>query len=258
MKLELLADILKKDAAELVSTLNLQNGQDEVSDDIVKSEIDKFTKELEINSKVLGKKEAEGMARRLVMSDVEKRLKSSFEIDGKDFDEIINSLSTKIETISKSGSKDDELKKQVDTWKSTVKELQGKLDLKDKEFEGIRTKDVVKSKIMPILAKFEFATEKVQEIAINQFLSENQFTVEGEDIFLEKGGKFYSNPLEMAETHFKDFGKLKESKPGAPQTRSGATSYGGNLKELYAKIGTAKTPEERQAILVQIEALEKV
>jgi hypothetical protein len=220
--------------------------------------LSKHIKEIEVNAKVNGKREAEGMAKRTILSEAEKKLKSQFEVDGKDFDELVTNLNAKFETLSKSGSKDEDLKKQVDTWKNTVKELQSKLEAKDKEFESIRTKEVVKSKILPVLGKFEFATPKVQEIALNQFLDSNQFKVEGEDLFLEKNGAYFSNIMETAENHFKEFGKPKEVKPAAPNVRSGQTSYGTSLSELLKKVETAKTTQERQSIMAQIQALEKV
>ena len=158
MKLEFIADLLKKDATELVSTLNLQDVQDEVPENALKDLISNHIKEVEINAKVLGKKEGEGMAKRTILNDAEKKLKTSFEVDGKDFDDILSNLNAKFETLSKSGSKDEDLKKQVDTWKNTVKDLQSKLESKDKEFESIRTKEVVKNKILPVMGKFEFAT----------------------------------------------------------------------------------------------------
>lgn len=257
MKLEFVADLLKKDASELVSTLNLQV-QDEVPENALKDLITNHIKEIEINSKVLGKKEGEGMAKRTILTEAEKKLKTNFEVDGKDFDEIITNLSAKFETLSKSGSKDEDLKKQVDTWKNTVKDLQTKLESKDKEFESIRTKEVVKNKILPVIGKFEFATQRVQEIAINQFLETNTFKIEGEDLFLEKDGKYFSNALEIAENHFKDFGKPKENKAGnAPMERNGSNK-GTTLKDLLEQVNKSKTSEERQSIMAQIQALEKV
>lgn len=258
MKLELLADLLKKDATELVGTLNLQDNQSEVTDEALKDVLSNHIKEVEINAKLNGKREAEGMAKRTILNDAEKKLKSSFEVDGKDFDEIIGNLNAKFESLTKVGTKDEDLKKQVDTWKNTVKDLQSKLESKDKEFETIRTKEIVKSKILPVLGKFEFATSKVQEIALNQFLETNQFKIDGDDLFLEKNGAYFSNINETAENHFKEFGKVKEVGKSAPNVRSGQTNYGNTLKELLGQIDKAKTTEERQAIMTQIEALEKV
>lgn len=259
MKLEFIADLLKKDATELVSTLNLQDVQDEVPENALKDLISNHIKEVEINAKVLGKKEGEGMAKRTILTDAEKKLKTSFEVDGKDFDDILSNLNAKFETLSKSGSKDEDLKKQVDTWKNTVKDLQSKLESKDKEFESIRTKEVVKNKILPVMGKFDFATPKVQEIALNQFLETNAFKIEGDDLFLEKDGKYFSNALELAENHFKDFGKPKENKgPNAPNTRNGLNGNANTLKDLLAEVNKAKTSEERQSIMARIEALEKV
>jgi hypothetical protein len=258
MKLELLASVLGKDATELAGTLNLQENQSEVAEDVLKDVLSKHIKEIEVNAKLTGKREAEGMAKRTILTDAEKKLKTTFDVDGKDFDELLNNLNSKFESLSKSGTKDEDLKKQVDTWKTTVKELQLKLDSKDKEFENIRTKEVVKSKITPVLGKFEFATDKVQEIALNQFLEKNQFKVDGEDLFLEKNGAYFSNIIEAAEIHFKDFGKVKEVNRNAPPNRTGDTNYGTTLKDLLTQVEKAKTTEERQSIMNQIQSLEKV
>lgn len=256
MKLESLASLLGKDATELAGALNLQENQDNVPEDAILNVLKNHLKEVEVNAKQTGKREAEGMAKRTILSEAEKKLKSSFSVDGENFDEILTNLSGKIDTLTKAGTKDEDLKKEVDTWKKTVKDLQSKLELKDKEFESIRTKEVVKSKIMPVLSKFEFATTKVQEIALNQFLDSNQFKIEGEDLFLEKNGAYFSNILETAENHFKEFGKVKDSGKPAPVVRSGSTNYGSTLKELLSQVDKVKTAAERQSILNQIQALE--
>lgn len=256
MKLESLASLLGKDAAELAGTLNVQDNQENVPDDAILGVLKSHIKEVEVNAKLNGKREAEGMAKRTILSEAEKKLKSSFGIDGENFEEIVTNLNGKFESLTKAGTKDEDLKKEVDTWKKTVKELQSKLESKDKEFESIRTKEVVKSKIMPILGKFEFATSKVQEIALSQFLDSNQFKIEGDDLFLEKNGAYFSNIVETAENHFKEFGKVKDSGKPAPVVRSGSTNYGTTLKELLSQVDKAKTTEERQSILNQIKALE--
>ena len=78
-------------------------------------------------------------------------------------------------------------------------------------------------------------------------------------MFLEKDGKYFSNALELAENHFKDFGKPKENKgPNAPNTRSATNGRANTLKDLLAEVNKAKTSEERQSIMARIEALEKV
>jgi hypothetical protein len=71
MKLEQLAALLKKDATEFSSTLNL-DAQAEVPDDILTRELTSFHSELKVNYIAEGKKQGDGMAKRLVMTEAEK------------------------------------------------------------------------------------------------------------------------------------------------------------------------------------------
>jgi hypothetical protein len=125
---------------------------------------------------------------------------------------------------------------------------------KDKEFEKIETHGKVKSKLQPILGKFEFATDKVKEIAIKSFLDGSEFLISGSDIFLMQEGKPVTSFDQVAETHFSDFGRAKQEGKVLPKMNGlpGNTSYGNTAKELIDSLRKASTAEEKAAIQEQL------
>lgn len=254
MKLELLATLLKKDAAELSSALNLEVSA-EVPEDILTRELTSFHNEIKVNSIAEGKKQGEGKAKREVLSDAEKTLKETFGIDGNDFKEIVENL----KGLKSDGKPDEKLKSELDKWKQTALSKDNEIASLKSEFEKIQTTEKLKSSILPKLDKFEFATAKVREVAINEFLNTKKFKIEGSDIFLERNDNtFVTLSDSVIDEHFKEFGTIKTNgKPNTPPRTGSPTSYGKTASEILKAIDNAKTPEELQDLRQQLASLEE-
>ena len=253
MKLEQLASLLKKDAAELANTLSLQI-TDEVPEGVISKEFESSLKLARIEGISEGKRQGEGKAKKEALLHVESVLKNKFEVDGSTFDEIVENLTGKVGKVEY--LKDDTVIKQRDAWKLKHDELQKLYETKIKEFEMIETKSKVKSKLDPYLEKFEFMTDRVKQEAVNSFIHGNKFVIENEDIFLEAEGKLFNNFEQVAEKHLQEWGKPKGSSTKIPiPSGTGATNYGSTEAELFKALRNAKTPEEAAAIQKELEKL---
>ena len=254
MKLEQLGTLLKKDPKELVSTLNLTEGQDEVSDDIAVKEISNFLKEIEISKISEGKKQGEGMAKRTILSDVEKKIKDKFGIDGTNFDELIDNLSTKVT----SQPTDEKFKKEIDLWKAKHDDVFTKYNGLLTNVQKIETKSKVTSKLSAVIDKIEFPTSKVKDIAINDFIDSYSFEEAESGLYAKKGDKVIIDIENLALTHLKEYGKEKQVQPVKP----GVTFAGGfqngikTKEELFADLDKAKTPEERAEVVENLKKWE--
>ena len=168
----------------------------------------------------------------------------------------IKSLKTQIEVKA-----DEKVVKERDAWKAKAEQaLLEKENLK-KQFERIEILSQVKQKVNPIISKFEFPTEKVKEIAFEQFTNDKEFLISEGAIFIMQDGKPVGTFEQMAENHFKDYGKPIENKNTPPPNRNTGgshASYGTTVSELMTSLRTAKTPEERATILEQLKAFDKV
>ena len=255
MKLEQLASLLGKDATELQGSLNLEN-QADVPDEILTRELTNFTKELSITKFNEGKKQGEGMAKRLVMTEAEKTLKDTFGVDGNSFNELVENL--KVLKSSEGGKVDEKIKADAEKWKQTALAKETEIQTLKSQFETIQTTEKIRGQILPKLDKFEFATAKVREVAINEFLSTKKFKVDGSDIFLERhDNTFVVLSDNEIESHFKEFGTIKQGKPpGTPPRQPSGTSYGSSKAEIYKAIDKATTAEEITALREQLNALE--
>lgn len=253
MKVEQLATLLKKDATELQGTLNLE-GQAEVPDDILTRELTNFHSELKVNYIAEGKKQGEGMAKRLVMTEAERTLKDTFGIDGKDFNEIVENL----KGLKSEGKTDEKMKADLDKWKQTALAKDTEIQTLKNQFETIQVTEKIKGQILPKLDKFEFATSKVREVAISEFLNNKKFKVEGSDIFIERNDAFFTLSETEIDNHFKEFGTVKQnnSKGTPPRQTTGGTSYGSSKADILKAIDKAKTAEEITDLRTQLNALE--
>ena len=253
MKLEQLASLLGKDVMELEGTLNLQSS-DDVQDDILTRELTNFHKELAITKLNEGKIQGEGKAKRLVMTEAERTLKDTFGVDGSNFNEIVENL----KGLKSDGKTDDKLKADLDKWKQTALAKDNEIQTLKNQFETIQVTEKIKSQILPKLDRFDFATSKVREVAVNEFLSNRKFKVEGSDIFIEKNDAFFTLSENEIDNHFKDYGVLKSNKPNAtaPRQTNGATSYGTTKADILKAIDKATTSEELSQLREQLNALE--
>lgn len=247
MNLEQLASMLEKDAAELEVTLKLQK-TDEVPAEVIQKEVKSSLKLAAITGISEGKKQAEGRAKKETLTEVERALKSKFEVDGNNFDELLEALSGKVGKVEYKA--DEKVIKERDIFKAKYEAERLKNEETLKKFEKIETHGKVKSKLEPILGKFEFATDRVKEIAINSFLESSEFLISGNEIFLVQDGKPVTSFDQFAEKHMSEFGKAKQEGKVIPKINGlpGNTSYGNNPKELIESLRKATTAEEKAAI----------
>ena len=205
MKLEQLASLLGKDATELQGSLNLEN-QADVPDEILTRELTNFTKELSITKFNEGKKQGEGMAKRLVMTEAEKTLKDTFGVDGNSFNELVENL----KGLKSESKADEKLLKERDQWKATALSKDTEIQNLKTQFETIQVTEKIKTQIVPKLDKFDFATSKVREVAVNDFIQNRKFKIEGSDIFIERNDAFFTLSDSEIENHFKEYGTITE------------------------------------------------
>lgn len=256
MKLEHLASLLEKDATELVSTLNLQEGSQEVEDETAVKAISGFIKDYGLGKLSEGKKQGEGMAKRLVSSEIEKRIKA-LGFEGESMDDLISS----IEASKKNAPDESKFKTQIELWKNKATTLEADLQ-KEREFvTQFKTRSKVEQAIMPLLSNFEFATDKVKSLAIDEFVRAHKFQDVDGMLIVEVDGKPTAAIDKIAEKHLSEFGKLKQTNqapkphfPGPGKGNVGADT----LKELYEMHRKATTPQEKAQILDKIKAIEAV
>jgi hypothetical protein len=251
MKLEQLASLLGKDATELQGSLNLEN-QAEVPDEILTRELTNFTKELSITKFNEGKKQGEGMAKRLVMTEAEKTLKDTFGVDGSNFNELVENL----KGLKSESKADEKLLKERDQWKATALGKDTEIQNLKTQFETIQVTEKIKTQIVPKLDKFDFATSKVREVAVNDFIQNRKFKIEGSDIFIERNDAFFTLSDNEIENHFKEYGTIKQSKGNGTPPRNTGTSYGTSKADLFKEIDKATTPEEVARLREELAALE--
>jgi len=251
MKLEQLASLLGKDATELQGSLNLEN-QAEVPDEILTRELTNFTKELSITKFNEGKKQGEGMAKRLVMTEAEKTLKDTFGVDGSNFNELVENL----KGLKSESKADEKLLKERDQWKATALSKDTEIQNLKTQFETIQVTEKIKTQIVPKLDKFDFATSKVREVAVNDFIQNRKFKIEGSDIFIERNDAFFTLSDNEIENHFKEYGTIKQSKGNGTPPRNTGTSYGTSKADLFKEIDKATTPEEVARLREELAALE--
>lgn len=259
MKLERLASLLKKDASELVSSLNLPDVSADVPDEKLETILIDHIKLVEVQALSEGKKQGEGRAKRETLSNAEKLLKEKFEVDGSTFEEIVEGLTKKVGKVEY--KTDEKIIKERDAWKQKVVELTAEKEQLQKQFERNGIIAEVKQKLTPIVSKFQFPTERVKEIAFEQFVADKEFLISEGSIFVMQEGKPVGTFETVAELHFKDFGvpvdKTQKVPPHRTTTQS-QHSYGETVSELMVSLRTAKTPDEQNAIMDKLKALESV
>lgn len=254
MKLDQLALLVKKDATELLNTLNLENGQEDVPDEKAVKEIENFVKEISITKLSEGKKQGEGMAKRSVLSEAEKKIKDKFNVEGTNFDELLDSLNTKLS----SQPSDDKYKKEIDLWKAKAEDFQTKYTGLLTSVSKIETKSKVTSRLENVFEKIEFPTNKVRDIAINDFIDQYHFEEAESGLYAKKGDKVIIDIEALALTHFKEYGKEKENAKAKPNVTFPNNGYTGGktMEDLWQLLKDAKTPEDRAQVLDEIKKIE--
>lgn len=255
MKLELLASELGKDATELSSTFKLEEGVTEVSPEIIARELPNIIGIIKKSSISEGKKQGEGMARRLVSTEIENLFSKELGINGK-INEMVETLKTKLANPVDGGN--EEFKKREIAYKTQISDLEKTILTNKEKFSKIETQSKVKSKLMPLISGFDFATDKVKEVAINSYLNNKKFSISENDIFIDVNGVLNADFDKDVDKHFSEFAKKKKvenPKPGA--AKPDGTTYSTDLAELTKLHSNATTTDEKNAILKQMKAIMK-
>jgi hypothetical protein len=194
------------------------------------------------------------MAKRTILSDAEKKIKEKFNVEGASFDDLIESLSTKVNTQPS----DDKYKKEIDLLKAKNDDLSNKYNGLLTNVTKIETKTKVTSKLSTVFDKIDFPSNKVKELAINDFVEQFQFEEAESGLYAKQGERVIIDIENLALNHFKEYGKVKEVQNAKPNVTFPNTSYTGSktMDELFAEIPKAKNAEERAQILDEIAKLE--
>lgn len=253
MKIGELAGLLGRDSKELATSLELQEGTEDVSVDQAKGLIDDFGRSKFSEGKDQGQK----WGRKETLKEVEKKLSSSFEVTGK-FDDMVTSLTEKVNAAP--NPKDS-------IYKSKFEQVTNEFNAFKSDIEKKEQVSVIKSKISPLMEGYQ-GTDKAKELVLNNFLNSNRIDVDGDHFnVLDKEG----NPLKVDgkfvdfESHVHSFvgsylpkdeqkktPKAPSFKKGPDFQNSGITDAESALRALKA----AKTPEEREYVLKKMKEFE--
>jgi len=205
-----------------------------------------------------GKKQAEGMIKRKVLSEAEKKIKEKFDVSGETYEELLESLNEKIHL--QTSNVGDQFKKEKEILKSKVSFLESELEKVKSEFERSTSEKVIIDKISPYLQRFEFVTEKVKQMAIQDYLNSRKFINSDGEIFLEIDDKPVAAIEHDFEKHALQYAVLKNQnsptkKPTSVEISGTDASFGDSISELLKALKTAPV-DEREAIKSKIKLLE--
>lgn len=260
MKIGVLASFLEKDAKELVNAHKIdeqaETVEGEILENLLKTEIEDLKKSIKINSK----KEAFGFAERQVKTEIEKRIKSDFGIDGENIDSLFETLKEKVS------------KPEIKTDEKVLKELEiykGKYTKTLEEFEGFKKTVESEKRNAVIFTKLESVInenfdvagkDKLKKIALSDFTGNFDFEILDNEIHLiDKQTKkpTFKNLDDVAKDYFKEIfpEKSKEGKPPTQPAKYDPAKpqpMGKTKEQLVDQLRREKDPAQRELIKKQI------
>jgi hypothetical protein len=253
MKLEFLSGLLEKPTTELEATYNVSDPEN-VQDDVLKKVFTDHIKEIRISALSEGKKQGEGMAKRTVLSQAEKTLKDAFEVDGSNFDEILENLKVK-KFDSKGG--DEKVIKENAVLKTKYADLESQFTTLKTSIETEKAQYGIKEKLLPHFEKFEIAP-KAKESALKDFFSIGKLSISDDTIVMDTDTGIKIINDKYIEDYLSGYGTPKQAKTVTSNNRDKAseTSYGNDLTSLWDSFHKAKTLEEKKIITDKIRALD--
>lgn len=169
MKLGDLASILEKDAVELGKAYEITEMETDLDLETVSKILNPEITQLKKSLRIAAKDEGYKMAERTIKTDIEKRMKSEFGIDGADMDSLFSGIKSQIKPRD---SKDD------DKLRIELERAQGQLESVKKEYDTFKTSVETEKKKGDqfgvfnelFTKKFDGVTEKISKMAFNDFL----------------------------------------------------------------------------------------
>lgn len=255
--------MLEKDAKELVNAYKIDDQvetlEGETLETLLKTEIEDLKKSVKINSK----KEAFGFAERQVKTELEKRIKSDFGIDGENIDSLFETLKEK---VSKPEIKTDEkVLKELEIYKGKYKDTLEQFEGFKKTVESEKKNSVIFSKLESVINEnFDVSgKDKLKKIALTDFTGNFDFEILDNEIHLiDKQTKkpTFKNLDDVARDYFKEIfpEKSKESKPPiqpSPFDPAKPQPMGKTKEELVYQLRREKDPAQRELIKKQINSL---
>jgi hypothetical protein len=263
MKLGDLASILEKDALELGKAYEITELETELDLETVSKILNPEITQLKKSLRVAAKNEGYQMAERTIKTDIEKRMKTEFGIDGADMDSLFSGIKSQIKPRD---SKDD------DKLKIEFQRVQSQKEALEKEFSTFKTNIETEKKKGDQFAifnelfskKFDVSSENLRKMAFNGFLE--KFDIEKGEKSSFAIDKKTNKPLhteleDLIFESFKEDFKVKETKAQHPTGFQGAfdptkaVSFGATQGELLAQLRTEKDPNVRQQINTKLKAL---
>jgi hypothetical protein len=211
MNIGALASLLGKEEKEFLEVHKLEGDLTlESVESILKSELPNWKKKLITEAK----DEAYGRATKEQFTKVEKQLSDRFGITSTgDFAKVLDELESKIQPPKGNDDAIEKVKRDAEIWKEKFNALNtdfGKYK-ETIEFEGKKNKVV--SKLNSVLPEtFDVKSDKLKELAMNQFLSDYNFDLIDNDVQLFQGDKPIFKPFEdVAKEYFKEYFPTKEN-----------------------------------------------
>jgi hypothetical protein len=255
MKVEFLAGLLGKPVTELATTLSVAETADLTENQYGKLLKDHL-KESVAAAEEAARLESDGKHTRLVKTALEKEMKSKFPfLKATKIDAMIEELEG--EFSKRKPDDDPDRKAQIEAYKLKAQQAEQALAEIEKKAQEREQNSLIAKKLEKHLSKFDFASEKVKQLAISTFIGANKFIVSGEDLFLEKDGKPVVNFEKDVDAFLSDFGKPVERKPNVPPTPPGDKGGGSDTSRsgLFKSLRTTTDPVERARIQEQINSL---
>lgn len=252
MNIEALAGLLGKPVDELATALSVENLEEALPDEVVQKSLKDHINKIRSEAKAEGK----GWGLREIQKVLEKT-----GAEGSDINEMIADLAGKANKPPET-KPDEKLVKKLEVAEARLQEVQSKLEGIEKAKQVESRNSVIKSKIADMKKEFA-ATDKAFDLAIEALLNSRQFEVDGSDVYvLKQGGNGYDpKPFEdIAKAHLSDL--FEPVKPGGDPPRNPQkpepkpAPKPEDRNQLIMASRNAATPEERNAALEQLAALE--
>ena len=263
MKLGDLASILEQDAVELGKAYEITELETELDLETVSKILNPAITQLKKSLRIAAKDEGYKMAERTIKTDIEKRMKSEFGIDGADMDSLFSGIKSQIKPRD---SKDD------DKLRIELERVQSQKEALEKEFTTFKTSIETEKKkgdqfgIFNELfsKKFDVSSDNLKKMAFNGFLEKFEIEKGEKSSFAidKKTNKPLHTELEdLIFESFKDDFKVKDAKQQHPTgfqngfDPTKAVSLGATQGELLSQLRSEKDPNVRQQIQAKIKAL---